>query len=77
MNKIFELVLALDKKSHLRIIESFIEMFKEPRINGWVFLVLLPTITCLSSPNFNLRGILIIFILLNLFTLFMVRISLD
>lgn len=72
-----KLIMKIDKKSHLRIIESFIEMFKEPRISGWVFLVLLPTVACLSSPNFNLRGILIIFILLNLFTLFMVRISLD
>ena len=77
MHKIFELLLSLDKKSHLRLIESFIEMFKEPRIKGWMFFVILPTLACIENPSCNLSGLFIIFLILNIFSLFMVRISLD
>ena len=77
MNKVFELIMNLDKKSHLRLIESFIEMFKEPRIKGWMFFVIIPILTCMANPSCNLNGLLIIFLILNIFSLFMVRISLD
>lgn len=73
----FNSILKIDKKSHLRIIETLKEMFKEPRFNGFIFFTILPTLAAGMRPDATLHGVIIIFTFMFLFTFSLVRFSLD
>lgn len=61
----------------LRIIETIKETFKEPRITGYVFFVILPILAAMSNNDITLKGLCTLFLILNLFVFLLVRLSLD
>ena len=76
--KLSELIWFIDKKSHLRILETIREMFTETRFMGYVFFVILPMLAALSShDSWNLKGVLLLFLILNIFVFLCVRSTLD